>query len=108
MHQRRPYLDLGDATRALDFIVKTNRFDNQIYNVVTTNATVDEIVKILRSHVAELEVELVDSEIMNQLSYRVSCEKFQALGFQFKGSLEEGIGETVSLIRNLYPGELPA
>ena len=108
LHQRRPYLDLGDATRALDFIVKTNRFDNQIYNVVTTNATVDEIVKILRSHVAELEVELVDSEIMNQLSYRVSCEKFQALGFQFKGSLEEGIGETVSLIRNLYPGELPA
>ena len=74
----------------MNFIVKTNRFDNQIYNVLTINVTVDEIVNIIRSHVAELKVELVDSEIMNQLSYQVSCEKFQALGFQCKGSLEEG------------------
>ena len=103
LHQKRPYLDLGDATRALDFIVKTNRFDNQIYNVVTTNATVDNIVNILRSHVTALKVQLVDSEIMNQLSYQVSCEKFQALGFRFQGSLEKGIGDTVSLIRNVHP-----
>ena len=100
LHQRRPYLDVSDAVRALDFIVKTGRFDNEIYNVLTTNATVSDIVEIIRSYVGDLQVRHVDSTIMNQLSYTVACEKFKSLGFRFQGDLHEAIGETVRLIRN--------
>ena len=100
LHQRRPYLDVGDAVRALTFIVKTGRFDNNVYNVLTTNATVSDIVEIIRSYVGDLQVRHVDSTIMNQLSYTVACEKFKSLGFRFQGDLRKAIGETVRLIRN--------
>src|ERR1051326_3189857 len=45
LHQRRPYLDLVDAVRALEFVVRKEVFDRRIYNVVTANATVNDIVR---------------------------------------------------------------
>jgi UDP-glucose 4-epimerase len=99
LHQKRPYLELSDAIRALDFIIKTNRFDNQIYNVLTVNATVGEIVDLIRTNVSDVQVEYVDARIMNQLSYEVSRKKFCGLGFEFTGSLAQGIRETSEVIR---------
>jgi nucleoside-diphosphate-sugar epimerase len=99
LHQRRPYLELGDAVRALKFIVASDRFDNRIYNVVTDNATVNDIVETIREFVPDLRIELVDSRIMNQLSYTVLVDKFRSLGFGFEGKLREGIRETVMLLR---------
>jgi UDP-glucose 4-epimerase len=101
LHQKRPYLDLGDGVRALDFILRTGRFDNQVYNVVTENTTVGQIVDLIRIHVQDVQIEYVDSRIMNQLSYTVACNKFQALGFQFKGNLAQGIEDTIRLIRGI-------
>src|SRR5262245_37831614 len=101
MDQKRPYLDLGDAVRALLFLIGTDRFDGRIYNVLTDNATVRDIVEAIRVEVPDLRVELVDSRIMNQLSYEVSCERFRALGFRFEGSLPRAIAETVSLLRGI-------
>jgi len=101
LHQKRPYLELGDAVRALDFIIKTDRFDNQVYNVLTANATVGEIVDLIRAYVPDTHIEYVDARIMNQLSYEVSCERFRALGFEFRGSLALGIRETIELIRGV-------
>jgi UDP-glucose 4-epimerase len=100
MHQRRPYLELGDAIAALKFILGDRRISG-LFNVVTANSTVAEIVEIIRGHVPDLGVTLVDSPIMNQLSYEVSSERFRSLGFEFRGALEQGIGETVRLIRNV-------
>lgn len=101
LNQKRPYLDLKDAIRALDFIIQTDRFDNQVYNVLTANATVGEIVDTIQTHVPDTHIEYVDARIMNQLSYEVSCEKFKSLGFQFEGSLAQGISETIELIRGI-------
>jgi nucleoside-diphosphate-sugar epimerase len=102
LNQKRPYLDLADAIRAIDFIVKTDRFDNQVYNVLTANATVGEIVNTIRTHVTDTRIEYVDARVMNQLSYEVSFEKFKALGFEYKGSLVQGIQETIELIRGIH------
>ena len=101
LEQKRPYLYLNDALRAISFIIDHDCFDNDIYNVLTTNATVGQIVDVIRRHIPDLSVDLVDSRIMNQLSYEVSCEKFRALGFECKGSLNQGIAEIVDLIRNV-------
>jgi nucleoside-diphosphate-sugar epimerase len=102
-HQVRPYLDLSDAVRALWYVVDGNRFDRRIYNVVTANASVDAIVTILRRSVPTLETTLVSSPIMNQLSYEVSTERFRRLGFEYSGSLEDGIARTVAQFRALLP-----
>jgi nucleoside-diphosphate-sugar epimerase len=101
LHQRRPYLELGDAVRALRFIIETDRFDGEIYNVLTLNATVHDIVETIREFVPDLRIELVDTRIMNQLSYTVSSRKFDGLGFQYGGNLREGVGATVGLLRGL-------
>jgi hypothetical protein len=49
--------------------------------------------------VPDLQVSYVNSKIMNQLSYEVSCERFKAEGFAFAGDLRRGIGETIGLLQ---------
>jgi nucleoside-diphosphate-sugar epimerase len=97
--QKRPYLDLFDAGRAIAFIIRNDLFDGRIFNVLTLNATVRQIVESIREFLPELQVSFVDSEIMNQLSYEVSCDRFLSEGFTFAGDLRRGVGETISLLR---------
>lgn len=99
--QKRPYLDVADAVGALRFILDRGLFDNQIYNVLTSNATVREIVDSIQLYVRECRIEYVDKRIMNQLSYHVLNDKFRSLGFEFRGSLPEGIRQTVDLLSNI-------
>lgn len=106
LHQNRPYLDLCDAVEALKFIMRTELYDGRIYNVVTTNSSVKNIVDIISSHIPDLSIRFVDSQIMNQLSYNVSSKRFSGLGFEFKGSLEKSIGETISLLRGAGSGNV--
>jgi UDP-glucose 4-epimerase len=100
LNQKRPYLELGDAVRALHFIIERDLFDGQVYNVLTDNCTVGQIVDLIKRHVPDLSVKLVDAAIMNQLSYEVACEKFRATGFEFRGSLASEIERSIALIRN--------
>ena len=51
LHQRRPYLHVGDAVRAMHLILTWSRFDNELYNVVTSNATVNDIVEIIKGQI---------------------------------------------------------
>ena len=97
--QKRPYLDLFDASRAFSFIIKNDIFDGRIYNILTQNSTVKEIVETIREYVPDLEVQFVDSKIMNQLSYEVSCERFKSMGFVFTGDLRRSVGHTISLLQ---------
>lgn len=97
-NQKRPYLDLFDATRAIIFVIRRDLFDGSIYNVLTQNATVENIVERIRLFIPSLRVNFVDSKIMNQLSYEVSNERFISEGFVFAGDLGRGVGETIYLI----------
>jgi len=99
LHQKRPYLDLTDAVEALRFILRRDIFDRRIYNVLTANATVSDIVDIIREYVPGTTVEYVDSQIMNQLSYTVLDRRFAKQGFETIGSLDTGIRETIQLLR---------
>lgn len=101
LDQKRPYLDLKDAVRAIRFFLETpQRLDNQIYNVLTDNKTVGDIVERIRSLIPDTKVNLVDSRIMNQLSYTVANDKVRKLGFELEGNLEAAIAESVKLLRN--------
>jgi len=97
--QKRPYLDLTDASRAIAFLIRNDLFDGRIYNVLTQNATVRQIVEIIRELVPALQITFVDSQIMNQLSYSVSSDRFARQGFTFTGDLRRGIGETIARLR---------
>jgi UDP-glucose 4-epimerase len=96
--QKRPYLDLADAIRAIVFVINQDLFDGRIYNVLTLNATVHNIVDCIREFVPGVRLSFVNSPIMNQLSYEVTCARFLDHGFSFVGDLRRGIGETVALL----------
>ena len=98
--QKRPYLDLNDAMKAILLIMENSLYDGGIYNVLTHNLTVRDVVDEIRTHIPSLEIDFVDHKIMNQLSYNVSCAKFEAKGFVPEGSISVGIKETLSLLKN--------
>ena len=90
-NQKRPYLDLKDASRAINHIIDNNIFDGLIYNVLTENLTVKQIIEAIKEFKPFLQVKFVENKIMNQLSYEVSCERFKNTGFKFHGNFKEGI-----------------
>ncbi len=95
LKQKRPYLELGDCVRAISFILENNLFDGEIYNVLTQNYTVEDVVNTIKKFTPQLTVNYVDSPIMNQLSYEVSDSKFKNLGFETKGEIQKSIEETI-------------
>lgn len=101
LDQKRPYLDLGDAVEAIRFILRKDLFDNEIYNVLTDNLTVRQITDVIRKYVPSLSIELVESQIMNQLSYTVAKSKFESHGFRFKGDLDKAIRDSIQLLQPL-------
>lgn len=102
--QKRPYLDLGDCVSVVNFILERDMFDGEIYNIVTKNHTVEEIVGAIKGFVPNLWVSYVDSSIMNQLSYDVDDAKIRAKGFTPNGDLHKGIGDTVARMRGIIRG----
>jgi len=102
--QKRPYLDLVDAIRAIAFVIRKDLFDGRVYNVLTLNATVRDIVDCIREFVPDLQLSFANSPIMNQLSYEVSCARFLEHGFALTGDLRRGVGETVALLETANRG----
>lgn len=100
--QRRPYLDIEDAVAAICFLIKNDLFDNEIYNIVTLNAAVKDIVGEIKRHIVDVEIKFVKSKIMNTLSYDASCQKIEKKGFAFHGSLERGVRDTVELLAGIW------
>lgn len=101
MNQKRPYLALTDAVRALLFIIERRLFNNQIYNIVSVNSTVKEVVSIIKELIPDIKIKYVDSRIMNQLTYTVSNDKFKKLGFKFRGSLQDGVIDTIKILNGI-------
>jgi nucleoside-diphosphate-sugar epimerase len=97
--QKRPYLDLTEAVEAIKFIISRDLFDGRVYNVLTANLTVRNIVDMIRKKIGDVEVKFVESPIMNQLSYEVLSKRFRNTGFEFHGDLEKAINETIELLR---------
>jgi UDP-glucose 4-epimerase len=100
--QKRPYLDVIDAGRAIAHIIEKDLFYSEIYNILTSNSTVKEVVDSISMFEPNVKVRFVDSPIMNQLSYEVSRAKFENTGFQFIGNMNNAIKKTLDLLKGLH------
>lgn len=107
LHQRRPYLDLGDAMEALGLLIRRDAFDGNVYNVLTLSTTVSRVVEVLAMLVPGVCVEQVDSPVMSTGSYDVDGGKLARLGFVPRGTLEEGMRRTLDRLRS-SPVGVPA
>ena len=99
LDQKRPYLDLSDAVGVVVHAIKTGLFDGGIYNVLSVNATVRQVLDAIRTHVPDLQITFVDTQIMNQLSYEVAADKIADRGFTAKGNMIQSIEATIKLLR---------
>jgi nucleoside-diphosphate-sugar epimerase len=99
--QKRPYLDLDDAIGAIWFLLRKENLGGLLYNVVTANATVQEVLDVIRTWIPNFEVQLTEARIMNQLSYEVSSDRVTKEGFSFRGDLGRGIGNTVARLKSI-------
>jgi len=102
MDQKRPYLGVIDAVQAIKFIIEQDLFRGMIYNIVSSNNTVRDIINTIRELIPNLEVELVDSEIMNQLSYHVKSDKIKKLGFNTSDNINLNIKKTIQQFSSLF------
>jgi UDP-glucose 4-epimerase len=97
--QKRPYLDLDDACRAIAHVIHQDLFTGEVYNALTLNATVREIVESINEFVPDLKVGFVDNPIMNQLSYEISPEKLKSTGYEIAGTLKSKLRDTIELLK---------
>ncbi len=101
LDQKRPYLDISDAIRAFMFMMEKNSGCGEIFNVITENATVREVIDILRIFTPNVRIAFTKSPILNQTSYFTDDSKIRKLGFMPEGNMTEGIRKTIELLKNL-------
>ena len=101
LNQYRPYLSLKDAFKVFKFSIENDFFKNDIFNVLSGNFTVNQIIKKIKKYKKKIKVKFVTSEIMNQLSYHVSQKKLNQEGLVLNSDIEKDIKETIKLLKNI-------
>ena len=105
--QKRPYLTLSDGLDAFIFMMNAKKGSGEVYNILTQNASVREIVDLIRPHVADLTVKVTEAPILNQTSYVVSDDKAKRLGVVTGDSLKEAVADTVSFLQSFLKVKNP-
>ena len=101
LNQYRPYLSLNDAFKVFKFCIEKDFFKNEIFNALSGNYTVNQILQKIRKYKKNIKVKLVKSEIMNQLSYHVSSKKLENNGLFLKGNIDNDIQQPLKLLGNI-------
>lgn len=96
--QFRPYLGLNDCSQAFCRSVLDTNTDGQVFNVLSDNYKLSDIIRYMKK-VIDIEVEMINTPLLNQYSYKVSSEKFKNLGFIPKDHLDSAIKNTVGLFQ---------
>ena len=101
LHQYRPYLSLEDAFKLFKFCIDKNFFENDIYNVVSNNFTVNQIINKIKKLKKNIKISYVNSAIMNQLSYHVDKKKLSNRGLFLNSNLDRDVADTLNLFKNI-------
>tara|TARA_Y100000590_G_scaffold455693_1_gene604838 strand:- start:1658 stop:2581 length:924 start_codon:yes stop_codon:yes gene_type:complete len=101
INQYRPYLSLKDAFKVFKFCIEKDFFENDIFNVLSENNTVGNILSKIKKYKKKIKIKLVHSEIMNQLSYHVDKSKLSSKGLRLNGKIEFDIKDTIKMLSNI-------
>ena len=101
LNQYRPYLSLKDAFKVFKFTIEKDLFKNDIYNALSENCTVNQILQKIKKFKKKIKVKFVYSEIMNQLSYHVDKRKLDNEGLYLKNKIINDVKDTMKLLENI-------
>jgi nucleoside-diphosphate-sugar epimerase len=100
-NQKRPYLGINDCVRAINLAITNHNTTNHTFNVITDNYVLYTIVDYIRStSERKININLVDTPLLNQYSYNVSIDKFKKMGFIPKDDIKKEIQKTMGLFDN--------
>tara|TARA_B100000035_G_C20990876_1_gene550091 strand:- start:289 stop:1203 length:915 start_codon:yes stop_codon:yes gene_type:complete len=95
--QYRPYLTLRDTFKTIKFVIENNFFKNDIFNILSNNYTVRQIINIIKRYKPNLKIKFVNTKMLNQLSYKVKKEKIEKFGLKINSNIEKDIKNTLDL-----------
>ncbi len=72
-------------------------FKNDIFNALSENLTVKQVVAMIKKYKKNIKIEYINSPIMNQLSYHVDKTKLNNLGLKLNSNIQKDIKETLKL-----------
>ena len=101
LHQYRPYLSIRDSFKVFKFCLENNFFENDIFNVLSGNFTVNQILNKIKKIKKKIKIVYINSPIMNQLSYHVDDQKIKNEGLILKSNIDVDIKDTLLLFKNL-------
>ena len=101
MNKHRPYLSLGDAFQVFKFTIENNFFKNEVFNILSQNLTLKEIVKYFKKYRKNIKLKFENSALINQYSYKVSSDKFSKEGFLLNSKIQNDIKSTLKIFRGL-------
>jgi len=101
LHQYRPYLSIRDSFDVFKFCLEKNFFENDIFNILSGNFTVNQILNKIKKINKKIKIVYVNSPIMNQLSYHVDDQKIKNKGLVLKSNIDVDIKDTLSLFKYL-------
>jgi nucleoside-diphosphate-sugar epimerase len=58
---------INDCVNAIKYVIENDIFDGEIYNILTLNLTVGDVIASIKKEIPDVGVKFVDSAIMNQI-----------------------------------------
>tara|TARA_B100001250_G_scaffold65029_1_gene51450 strand:- start:6116 stop:7039 length:924 start_codon:yes stop_codon:yes gene_type:complete len=101
MDQYRPYLSVRDAFKVFKFCIEKNFFNNDIFNALSGNFTVRQILNKIKKYKKKINIKYVDTPLLNQLSYHVDQSKIQKYGLKLNADITLDIKNTINLFKNI-------
>ena len=99
--QYRPYLSVRDAFKVFKFCIEKNFFNNDIFNALSGNFTVRQILNKIKKYKKKINIKYVDTPLLNQLSYHVDQSKIQKYGLKLNADITLDIKNTIKLFKNI-------
>ena len=101
MDQYRPYLSVRDALKVFKFCIEKNFFNNDIFNALSGNFTVRQILNKIKKYKKKINIKYVDTPLLNQLSYHVDQSKIQKYCLKLNADITLDIKNTINLFKNI-------
>lgn len=95
--QYRPYLGIHDCIKAMNFFIERD-ICNETYNVITDNYPLRQIVDHIKN-IRSITLNMVDTPLLNQYSYKVDIQKIMSLGFTPTDDLFKEIQATMGMFK---------
>lgn len=101
--QYRPYLGIFDAMVAIDWVINQPHCFGETFNIISGCYKPSEIVELIRGAIAPraLDVQFVDTPLLNQHSYLVDDSKIRRAGWFPLSPLQPAIAATLRLFEGI-------